>query len=128
VITDYIGAALLIVGLIGLLYAFGAIALTRTVLARVRQALLELRAVGLDDEAKAKLAQQASLRLFSLFGGIILRAAAACLLVASAACLLGAFGFIDLEGVIRAALSPQLGIAAVVGAVLWLGVSAMRRA
>lgn len=126
-IANYVGAALFIFGVILLLRAFGVIALTQRVAERLREALQQLSAPELDDDAKERAAQQASLRLLAIFGGIMMRTAAAAAFLVLIVWPLHAAGLVDFNGVLRAGLSIPFLVIMSLGAVLWVGFSVAKR-
>lgn len=87
-------ALLAALAFLGVLLLSGIVALAREVLATARGAMTAMRAPGLEEHEREAAVQRASLRLFVLLGGLVLRSALA--LGASALPLLAA----DLAGLV----------------------------
>jgi hypothetical protein len=109
--TSFAGAALLVVGFVGLCRLFGLIQKSTTVIDVAKLALTDLRNPGLDDDTKEIALQRYAKRLFGLFLVLTLGGAGALFLPLGCIWLLEQLGVLSFDAVIDTTLSWEFLLA-----------------
>lgn len=102
---EWLGALLLVAGIIAGCQLFGVVARSRQVLGVTEHSLWVMADRALSEEAKEDRLQAGALQLFKLFGLLVVLGAAAVLLPLALIWLVGRSGFWNYDGVLRVTLS-----------------------